>query len=67
MWEGCPNEQLRVAFTGKRDGQYRVEIEGGYVNSGVSYALRVQAWFEWQGSEPELGAAADAGQKRQRG
>jgi len=67
VWEGYPTEQLRVAFTGKRDGQYRVEIQGGYVNSGVSYALRVQAWLEWQGSEPELGAAADAGQKRQRG
>src|SRR4051794_22301735 len=24
-WEGCPTEQLRVAFTAKRDGLYRVE------------------------------------------
>ncbi len=48
VWEGCPTEQLQVSFTGKRDGQYRVEIEGSYVNSGVSYALLVQAWLEWQ-------------------
>jgi hypothetical protein len=48
VWEACPTSQMRVAFTGKRDRQYRVDIEGGYFNSGVSYALRVQAW---QGSE----------------
>jgi hypothetical protein len=53
VWEWCPTEQVRVAFTGKRHGQYRVEIQGGYFNSGVSYALRVQAWLEWQGSEAE--------------
>ncbi len=54
LWAGgCPTEQLRVAFTGKRDGQYRVEIDGGYVNSGVSYTLRVGAWLEWQGSETD--------------
>src|SRR5262245_13436314 len=57
VWEGCATEQLRVAFTQKRDGQYRVEIEGHYVNSGVSYAMRVQAWLEWQGSEDEAGGA----------
>jgi hypothetical protein len=61
VWEGYPTEQLRVAFTGKRDRQYRVEIEGGYVNSGVSYALRVQAWLEWQGSEAEPSTEADRG------
>jgi hypothetical protein len=59
FWEGCATEQLRVAFTGKRDGQYRVEIEGGYSNSGVSYVLRVQAWLEWQRSEDEANAAFD--------
>jgi hypothetical protein len=61
IWEGCPTEPLRVAFTGKRDGLYRVQIEGRYVNSDVSYALQVQAWLEWQGSEAEPSAAADRG------
>jgi len=51
VWEGCPTEQLRVAFTAKRGRQYRVEITGGYSNSGVSYTLRVQAWLDWQASE----------------
>jgi hypothetical protein len=59
VWEGCPTEQLRVAFMDKRDNQYRVEIEGGYKNSGVSCALRVEAWLEWQGSEAEPIAAPD--------
>jgi hypothetical protein len=54
--KGCATEQLHVAFTGKRDRQYRVEIEGGYFNSGVSYTLRVQAWLEWQRSEAEANA-----------
>lgn len=49
LWEGCPTDQLKVLFTDKRDRQYRVEIEGMYSNSGVSYALRVQAWLDWQG------------------
>jgi hypothetical protein len=53
VWEGCATEQLRVAFTEKRDGQYRVEIEGEYKNSGISYALRVHAWLEWQGIEDD--------------
>jgi hypothetical protein len=50
-----------VAFTGKRDGQYRVDIKGKYIDSGVSYALRAQAWLEWQGSEAEPGTATDRG------
>jgi hypothetical protein len=53
FWEGCATEHLRVIFIDKRDGQYRVEIEGGYINSGVPYALRVQAWLDWQGSQDE--------------
>ena len=57
VWEGCPTERLRVSFTEKRNGEYRVEIEGGYTNSGISYALRVQAWLEWQESEDEQTAA----------
>jgi hypothetical protein len=61
IWEGCPTEQLRVAFTGKRGRQYRVEIAGEYANSGVSYALRVQAWLDWQGAEAEPGAAPGPG------
>jgi len=61
IWEGCPTEQLRVAFTAKRGRQYRVEITGGYSNSGVSYSLRVQAWLDWQGAKAEPGAAADRG------
>ena len=56
FWEGSATEQLQVAFTGKRNGQYRVEIEGGYKNSGVSYALRVQAWLEWQGAADDPNA-----------
>lgn len=59
VWEGCPTSQMRVAFTGKRDRQYRVEITGEYFNSGVSYALLVQAWLDWQGSEAESDAAPD--------
>ncbi|MBY0458574.1 MAG: hypothetical protein K2V38_14640 [Gemmataceae bacterium] len=51
VWEGCPTEQLRVAFTGQRGRQSRVEIAGGYSNSGVSYTLRVQAWLDWQAPE----------------
>jgi hypothetical protein len=49
VWEGFPTEQLRVVFTGKRNRQYRVEIAGGYVNSGLIYELRVQAWLNWLG------------------
>jgi hypothetical protein len=59
VWEGCPTEQLRVAFTAKRDRQYRVEIEGRYINSGVSYALWVQAWLQWQGSEAAPGTSPE--------
>jgi hypothetical protein len=59
IWEGCPTEQLRVAFTAKRGRQYRVEIAGGYSNSGVSYSLRVEAWLDWQGAEAEPGASPD--------
>jgi hypothetical protein len=47
VWEGYPTEQLRVAFTGKRDRQYRVEITGGYDSGEVIYELRVQAWLDW--------------------
>lgn len=61
VWEGCPTEQRRVAFTAKRDRQYRVEIAGGYSNSGVSYSLRVQAWLDWQGSDIEPSTTADPG------
>jgi hypothetical protein len=59
IWEGYPTEQLRVAFTERRDQQYRVEIAGRYTTS-VSYSLRVQAWLDWQGGEAEQSAAADA-------
>ncbi|OWK38086.1 hypothetical protein [Fimbriiglobus ruber] len=48
VWEGCATSQMQVTFTGKQDGRYRVEISGEYFNSGVSYALRVQVWLEWQ-------------------
>ena len=48
VWEGVPTAQLRVAFTAKRDRQYRVEIEGGYPDDAITYQLRVQAWLEWQ-------------------
>jgi hypothetical protein len=47
-WEGAPTDQLRVAFTGKRGHQYRVEIEGGYPNGTVAYKLQVRAWLDWQ-------------------
>jgi hypothetical protein len=49
VWEGFPTGQLRVAFTAKRDRQYRVEITGGYPEGEVTYNLRVQAWLDWQG------------------
>jgi hypothetical protein len=49
VWEGYPTGQLRVAFTAKRDRQYRVEISGGYPEVEVSYNLRVQAWLDWLG------------------
>lgn len=45
--EGYPTEPLRVAFTGKRDRQYRVEISGRYQSSERTYELRVQAWLDW--------------------
>lgn len=61
IWEACPTEQLRVAFKAKRGRQYRVEIEGGYIASGVSYSLRVQAWLDWQDAEAEPGTAAERG------
>ena len=47
VWEGYPTEQLTVAFTDKRDRQYRVEIAGKYLTSEVPYQLRVQAWLDW--------------------
>jgi hypothetical protein len=47
VWEGYPAEPLHVAFTGKRDRQYRVEISGGYDSGERAYALRVQAWLDW--------------------
>jgi hypothetical protein len=48
VWEGVPTSQLRVAFTAKRDRQYRVEIEGGYPDGEMVYKLRAQAWLDWQ-------------------
>jgi hypothetical protein len=48
VWEGCVAYPMGVAFTEKRNEQYRVEIAGRYFNSGVSYDLRVQAWLDWQ-------------------
>jgi hypothetical protein len=39
---------MRVAFTAKRDWQYRVEIAGGYPVGGEIYDLRVEAWLDWQ-------------------
>jgi hypothetical protein len=48
VWEGSPTEPLHVAFTGKRDLQYRVEITGDYVTGEVSYKLRAQAWLDWK-------------------
>jgi hypothetical protein len=56
FWAACATEQLRVSFTNKRDGEYRVEIEGEYRNSGVSYTLRVQAWLEWEETEEDPNA-----------
>ena len=50
-WEGCPTEQLRVAFAARRGRQYRVGIAGGYSPGGGSYSLRVQAWLDWQGAD----------------
>ncbi|MCI0458932.1 MAG: hypothetical protein L0Z62_18395 [Gemmataceae bacterium] len=47
VWEGYPTEQLRVAFTGKQDRQYRVEITGTYDSGEVIYELRAQAWLDW--------------------
>ena len=35
VWEGCATEQMRVAFTDKRDRQYRVEIAGRYFNFDI--------------------------------
>lgn len=52
IWESCPTDPLRVAFTAKQDSQYRVEIKGAYSDSGVKYLLRVHAWLDWQLTEP---------------
>jgi hypothetical protein len=46
-WEGYPAEPLHVAFTGKRDQRYRVEIAGAYESGERTYELRVQAWLDW--------------------
>jgi len=48
VWEGYPAEPLHVAFTDKRDRQYRVEIIGKYTSGERIYELRVQAWLDWQ-------------------
>ncbi len=47
VWEGYPAEPLQVAFTGKQDRQYRVEISGRYESGERTYRLRVQAWLDW--------------------
>ena len=47
VWEGYPAEPLHVAFTGKRDRQYRVEITGTHKSGERTYELRVQAWLDW--------------------
>jgi hypothetical protein len=42
---------MRVAFTERRGGQFRVEIAGRYPSGGVVHDLRVEAWLEWQAAD----------------
>lgn len=50
---------MRVAFTERRGGQYRVEIAGGYPSGGLVHDLRVEAWLDWQAQDAEQTAAGD--------
>jgi hypothetical protein len=59
LWEDCLAYPMRVAFTQQRGRQYRVEINGRYFDSGVSYDLRVQAWLDWCASAAEYNATAE--------
>lgn len=52
---------MRVTFIERRGQQYRVEIVGGYLDSGVVYDLRVTAWLNWLDEEAEPHAGADRG------
>jgi hypothetical protein len=48
LWEHDYVYPVVLTFTAKRDGQYRVEIEGKYPVDGACYDLRVQAWLDWE-------------------
>jgi hypothetical protein len=48
LWEHDYVHPVALAFTAKRDHQYRVEIEGKYPANGTCYDLRVHAWLDWE-------------------
>jgi hypothetical protein len=40
---------VSLTFTARREGQYRVEIEGRLPIDDTCYDLRVRAWLDWEG------------------
>lgn len=51
VWEYDLVFPTTVSFTGRREQQYRAKIEGYYPANNTRYALRVEAWLDWQNTD----------------